>query len=195
VHSDMLTQFDGRPEQLVPDKGQLGFSALYRLYDTASGWLFLGVVQEKEWEALTKALEHTEWLSDDRYASREARLAHGEELAGELAALLASRPAAEWERDLVAQGVPAATADEQSFEHFLVANVPHRPMTHPDFGDYWRRTAAIRIDGCVEASPTVAPALGEHTMALLAELGIDGDKARELVEAGVVKASAERLAT
>jgi crotonobetainyl-CoA:carnitine CoA-transferase CaiB-like acyl-CoA transferase len=188
VHSDMVVQYQGRPAPLVPDGGQHGLHALYRLYPCASGWIFLAAVQDKEWQALADALGHPEWCSDDRFATSEARLEHGDELAAILGEIFADQPAQHWQDHLLAHRVPATRADEQPFEEFLVSNTPHHPMTHPDFGDYWRRPPVIRIDGCESAEPSVAPSLGQHTTALLAELGFTPAECTELIESGAVKA-------
>jgi crotonobetainyl-CoA:carnitine CoA-transferase CaiB-like acyl-CoA transferase len=190
VHSDMVVQYAGRPATHAQDPGQHGFGACYRLYQCArGGWLFLAAVQEKEWRALAEALGHAEWLVDPRFATLKARRESDDALADELAELFAGRTAAEWEATLLEHGVPATRADEQTFEEFLVANVPHQPMTHSAFGDYWRRPPAVRFEGCEPVGTTVAPGLGEHTAALLTELGYTPDECADLIESGAVKAS------
>jgi crotonobetainyl-CoA:carnitine CoA-transferase CaiB-like acyl-CoA transferase len=186
VHSDMVVQYPGRPEAQVPDHGQHGLHALYRLYQCADGWIFVAAVQEKEWRALATAVARPEWLSDQRFATHESRFRDDALLADALSEIFRSRTAAEWQEHLLGCGVPATRADEQTFEEFLVANVEHRPMTHPDFGDYWRRPPAIRVEGCEPVNVSGAPRLGEHTAALLTELGYSADECRALVDAGVV---------
>jgi crotonobetainyl-CoA:carnitine CoA-transferase CaiB-like acyl-CoA transferase len=188
VQSDMVIQYPGRPEALVPDHGQHGFHALYRLYPTVSGWLFVAAVQDKEWVALAEAVGHPEWVADERFVDSSSRLAHDDELIALLADALLARSADDWQELLSAAGVGAARADGQSFEEFLVGNTPHHPMTHPDFGDYWRRPPVIRFDGCATREAIVAPSVGEHTVALLTELGYSAEECRSLLEAGRVKA-------
>jgi crotonobetainyl-CoA:carnitine CoA-transferase CaiB-like acyl-CoA transferase len=189
ANSDMVVQYPGRPDPLVPDHGQHGIHALYRLYPCATGWIFLAAVQDHEWAALADAVDHPEWLRDERFAGAEARLANDGALIDALAAIFRTRPADEWQARLLEHGVPATRADEQTFEEFLVANTPHRPMTHPDFGDYWRRPSVIRIDGCAPTEATVAPSLGQHTLAVLEELGYTPEERQQLVESGAVKAA------
>jgi crotonobetainyl-CoA:carnitine CoA-transferase CaiB-like acyl-CoA transferase len=67
-------------------------------------------------------------------------------------------------------------------------------MTHPDFGDYWRRGPVIRFDTCESAPPSVAPSLGEHTVPVLAELGYAKAEYDELIRSGVVRGAGERKA-
>jgi crotonobetainyl-CoA:carnitine CoA-transferase CaiB-like acyl-CoA transferase len=172
---------------LVPDAGQHGFHALYRLYPCAEGWLFLAAVQPKEWDALTAAVDRPEWRTDDRYRDAGARLTNDEALIAALSHILQSRPAEEWEVFLNERGVPAAQAYAETFEEFLVRKTPHRPMTHPIFGDYWRRPPGIRIDGCETAEVAGAPSVGEHTVALLTELGYSADERDAIIASGAVK--------
>jgi crotonobetainyl-CoA:carnitine CoA-transferase CaiB-like acyl-CoA transferase len=188
VHSDMIVQFPGRPDPSVPDGGQHGLHALYRLYPCAAGWIFLAAVQDKEWQALAARLDHPEWCDDPRFATHEARIDHDDELVAVLSDVFTTRDANDWEESFLGSGIAVARADAQTFEEFLVANTPHRPMTHPDFGDYWRRPPVIRIDGCETAAPDTAPRVGEHTTLLLAELGFTPEECTALEEAGVVKA-------
>ena len=141
-----------------------------------------------EWRALTGAFGSPEWCSDDRFASRQARVEHDDELAAILGAIFSARPAEHWQERLLGSGLAASRADEQTFEEFLVSNTPHRPMTHPDFSDYWRRPPVIRIDGCEPTAPSVAPRLGKHTTALLSELGFSAEESQELITSSAVKA-------
>ena len=188
VQSDMVVQYPGRPAIGVPDRGQHGFHALYRLYECASGWIFLAAVQEKEWGALTGAVGRPEWLSDSRYSRAQTRDDNDHTLAEALSEIFASKPADEWQSHLLAHAVPVTRADEQTFGEFLVDNVPHRPMTHPDFGDYWRRASTIRFSGCEAIETSVAPSLGEHTAAILAELGYSPEERQETIDSGAVRA-------
>ena len=106
-----------------------------------------------------------------------------------LAEIFSAGDADSWAEHLLAAGGPAMRADENTFEEFLVENVPHHPMTHPAFSDYWRRGPVIRLDTCDAAPITGAPSLGEHTEALLAELGYSVEESAALIAAGAVKAA------
>ena len=189
VHSDMVVQYPGRPPTRVQDAGQHGFTALYRLYQCESGWIFLAAVQQHEWEALASAVEHEEWLTDARFATAAARATNDEELTDALAEIFATRSAGDWQAHLIDRGVPATRADEETFEEFVVANVPHEPMTHPAFGDSWRRAPTSRFSGCEPVVPSGAPSVGEHTLSVLADLGYSDEECQELIDGGAVKAA------
>jgi hypothetical protein len=43
------------------------------VYETADGWMTAGAVSDSEWQGLARALEHPEWLEDDRCDAGGAR--------------------------------------------------------------------------------------------------------------------------
>jgi crotonobetainyl-CoA:carnitine CoA-transferase CaiB-like acyl-CoA transferase len=62
------------------DRMQLSLDPLYRLFQTADGWICLAAVTEAQWRSLTNALGHAEWASDHRFRNAEWRLRHRVEL-------------------------------------------------------------------------------------------------------------------
>jgi crotonobetainyl-CoA:carnitine CoA-transferase CaiB-like acyl-CoA transferase len=185
VHSNDLVEYSGRPERLVPDHQQHGLHALYRLYRCADGWLFLGAVQEKEWVRLAKALGRSEWLTDSRFADSRTRLNYDADLADLCERLFAEGSADVWARQLGTAGVPAVSADEKTFEEFLACEGLLRPEAHPVFGDYWRLPAKVRFtESANHLAPASAP--GEHTQAILEELGYTDGQRAALEADGVV---------
>jgi crotonobetainyl-CoA:carnitine CoA-transferase CaiB-like acyl-CoA transferase len=104
--SPHLVRYDGAPEWRLPDRGQHGVSARQRLYRCAEGWVYVGCRNEREWRALSAALDRTEWGEDHRFADDESRADHDVDLANELAATLASRPAEAWAKRARAHDAP-----------------------------------------------------------------------------------------
>ena len=50
---------------------QLGWSALYRLYRTADGWLCLAVWRDDQWSALCAAVGRPDLAADPRFATAD----------------------------------------------------------------------------------------------------------------------------
>src|SRR5205814_3307731 len=73
------------------DAMQLGLSSLYRLYDTADGWLCVAVVTDAHWEALVAALDHADLAGDARFATRATRARHDADLGATLGRVLATK--------------------------------------------------------------------------------------------------------
>jgi len=154
-------------------------------------------LQEREWNALTAALEKPEWATDPRFVSRDSRLAHDDELVAEIGAVMASNTAAHFEASLNERGAPCTAVTEVSQDKWLEAENRLIPAKHALFGEYWRPPAKVVFEGF---SPRLAPAAGisEHATAILDELGYSGERFRELVDQGIVgeyKADAESSQT
>ena len=156
-------------------------------FECRVGLLSLGVNEQPQFESLARVLDRAGWLDDARFATRAARDAHGAELREALLDALASRDAGQWEALMRRAGVPAAkvrTLSESLAQHaggedgFVAA----------DPGDgVARATLPFTLDGArPRGARRPAPRLGEHTDAVLAELGYGPDEIRNLRDAGAV---------
>jgi crotonobetainyl-CoA:carnitine CoA-transferase CaiB-like acyl-CoA transferase len=77
-------------------------------FDTADGPLNIAANRQAQFEKLCQLLDRDDLTTDPRFADREARKLHRDELNDELNRELRKRTAAEWEVLLPAIGVPAA---------------------------------------------------------------------------------------
>jgi CoA:oxalate CoA-transferase len=96
----------GRPLERTGNTGYSGqpTSALFVARDGHR--ISLGVVQQQQFELLSRLLEQPQWLEDPRFASPDLRRANGAAMQLELAAVLSRREAAEWEALLSSAGIP-----------------------------------------------------------------------------------------
>ncbi len=92
------------------DGDQRGVSALYSLYDTASGWIAIAVVDEEAWTTLKQVLAHAD-LDDQRFATSGQRRANDKALREAIQVALRNCSAAEWFSLLDAAGVPVEISD------------------------------------------------------------------------------------
>lgn len=93
----------------MPRMGNTGYSGLptASLFTARDGrQISLGVVQPKQFAALARHLGREDWLSDPRFASSDAQRANFDALHAELSVEIAKRDAADWEREMSAQGIP-----------------------------------------------------------------------------------------
>jgi crotonobetainyl-CoA:carnitine CoA-transferase CaiB-like acyl-CoA transferase len=194
ANADDAIAYAGKPERPLLDAGYNGYHALYRFYDTSDGLLLLACFEDADWRALCGALGRPDIAADPDLRTHARRLSASERLAGILAPIFATRPAAEWERLLTAVDVCAVEVLHGDSADFHL-NDPHVrengfwvPVHHPALGDYYRYASAVAFSD----TPGVAgPAalLGEHTRPLLAELGYDAATIAAYEAAGIVKSS------
>lgn len=152
----------------------------YQPFRAADGQLMVAVGNDGQFARLCAALGRPEWAADPRFATNPARVAHRAELIPLIEALIAARPAAEWEAALIAAGVPcgpvndvpAALADPQAVARGMVQEVTD------DRGETVRLIGpAPRLSATPPTVSSAPPRLGQHTEAVLRDL-LGYDEAR-----------------
>ncbi len=143
-----------------------------QLYRTRDGWIYLMCNKEKFWPALCEKLGRPEWIDDARFRLFADRLKHRDTVTELLDRELGKRTTAEW-LECFAGVVPAAPINDlgQALENpFVTEHGRLQTLPHATQGSYRMIAPPVRCAG--EAAPAhPAPALGEHTEALLRELG------------------------
>jgi crotonobetainyl-CoA:carnitine CoA-transferase CaiB-like acyl-CoA transferase len=180
AYADDFNQYEGKTALPVPDPESHGLHALYRLYPARNGWVFVAAPRQKDWEKLATAIGRGDLITDGRFATPATRRTHDDALVAELAGTLAGRDATEWEEELVPQGIAIVQAFEASFSEFTCTDPVLRQtgmvveIDHPFFGLILRAGPAMRFS---ETPARIAPSClnGQHTRAILRELGYDDD--------------------
>lgn len=140
-------------------------------FRTQDGWIVIFCAKEKFWENLADALDLRPLAADPRFASFADRLAHKDALLAILKPRFLERTTAEWLARLRGR-VPCAPVntvrqaleDEQVRARAMIIEVPH-----PQFGPIRAVASPIKTAGA-PTRPAPAPALGEHTEAVLRDL-------------------------
>ena len=145
--------------------------------------------QPKFFEAMTAALERPDLLCDARFATRDLRIGNYGELNRTFAEVVATRPRSHWMRVLEANDVPFAPVqslpdvlDDPQVRHLET----FYKQTHPTEGEITAIHRPVLIDGARAQRALAAPTLGEHTEAVLAELGYDQAQIGELRSQSVI---------
>ncbi|GLZ07987.1 CoA transferase [Actinomadura sp. NBRC 104412] len=182
------TLYTGEP----PRRTALGHPVIapYDKYPTADGVdVVIGVQNDRGWAALaTGVLGRPDLVTDPRYATNQARVRNRAEVDALVAGFTSRMGREELLRRLDEAGVPNASLNDG---HGLVA--------HPQLAerDRWREVGSPVGDlrailppitfADAEARMGPIPALGEHTDAVLAELGYDGASVERMRAAGTIR--------
>ncbi|HEY4173325.1 MAG TPA: CoA transferase [Rhodopila sp.] len=168
--SDMGSQtFVG---QDIPQQEAASFIDL--IYETATTPISAAVQSNKEWAALTRALDTPEWLDDPRFKTPALRQRHINERLAMTQEALRTRSAEEWLRRLTEAGVPCApvlTRTTMLTNPQVVANGIVVETEHPRAGRLRQARPAARFSETPATIRQGGPGLGQQTREVLAELG------------------------
>ncbi|MGI9415300.1 MAG: CoA transferase, partial [Hyphomicrobiales bacterium] len=168
------------------------------IYETADGHISVAVQSDREWAALTRALDQPEWLDDARFKTVALRQDNINDRLAMTQEVLLTRTAAEWIERLEAEDVPCAPVltrngvldHDQVRENGLIVEIDH-----PVAGPIRQARPAARFSATEAAIRHGAPQLGEHTVDLLTELGYGAADIEALREEGTIAGPAEALAS
>ena len=163
--------------------------APYQAFEASDGWFIVGAANQSNWVRLVKAIDVPELAEDPRFVDNPARVENLAELTATLSAIFAEEPKAHWIERLESAGVPtgpindtaAMLNDPQIRARGMVTSVPHKTL-----GEVRTLGSPIRLSGSETRIDRGAPVLGEHTEDVLAELGYDAARIRELYDDGSV---------
>ena len=185
----------GRPAAPMP--GRISAWGVYDVFTVKDGeQIFLAVVSDTQWQALCQAFAFDDLGADPRLRTNNERVGCREWLMPLLRERFAPLSAAELAQRFEAHGLPFApiTRPQDLFDDpHLLATGGLAPVTLPADAS----GAGHPIDTRVPLLPltlqgerlgvrSAPPSLGEHSQALLRELGYDAAQVGALIEAGVV---------
>ena len=175
-----------------PPNGDPGYARLLtanrRPYATKDGHLCVLIYNDKHWKSFFEAIgESGRFANDHRFSSQTNRATHIDEVYGWVADLMRTRTTAEWQALLERADIPNmpmnSPHDLLTDPHLaavgFIRHVDHPtegPMLTPGNPTAWSRSV------CADASP--APQLGEHSAAVLKELGYSDDDIAVLAASG-----------
>jgi crotonobetainyl-CoA:carnitine CoA-transferase CaiB-like acyl-CoA transferase len=141
------------------------------------------------WEALLKAAELDERIDDPRFASRQHRTDHHDEIVRMLRQQFGKKPRDYWLPRLDAGNIPNAPINtiEEVFHNPQIQHlgIP-KQIDHPKMGPTNLVGSPINLSDTPPRFFRPAPLLAEHTEDILGRLGYDRDAIRELRASGVI---------
>jgi formyl-CoA transferase/CoA:oxalate CoA-transferase len=163
--------------------------APYGAFSTRDGYLVVAVATDALWRRFCTALGHVELIADPRFKTNRLRCENREPLEAVLMPILATRSAAEWAGIMDDAGVPCSSVN--SIETVLsLPQVLHRNMVvdtpREDIPDLRLPGIALKLESTPGSVRLPPPRLGEHTDAVLSELGFHSNDIVRMRERGVV---------
>ncbi len=156
-----------------PQGSRHGQMAPYEGFMTQDGYLFIAALNDSLFRRLCTTLALPELASDPRYLTNADRVAHRDQLSAEIAKVMLTRSAGEWEKLLREHGLPCSrvnTVDQVVTDPQIEALGMLRDWEHPDIPDFRLVDHPVSYNGTRSFRHDHPPALGEHTEAVLAEL-------------------------
>jgi crotonobetainyl-CoA:carnitine CoA-transferase CaiB-like acyl-CoA transferase len=174
-----------------PREDARSFTSVY--YRAGDRRLFKMVVVDtrRDWPKICRAIGRPDLVDDPRYATLEARLEDGRmrELIALCDWIFAGQPMPYWQRALEQADVAyslVANLDDVVTDRQMAANGVFVEIDDPVFGRVRTVDTPLKIEGHPKVTRTPAPRLGEHTRAILAEIGLGEQEIDSLAERRVV---------
>jgi len=173
----------------VPGRANRGIAtldAVYRLFQTADGYLVVVGAAGALWPGFCRAIDRPDLITDDRFARDSERHQRLPELFAILDPLFTTRSTDAWcerlhaerQRFAPVQDYAAVAADPQVWANGYLVEVEH-----PEWGRQAAIGSPVRLSDTPACPGTVAPELGQHTEEVLLEAGYTWEEIGRLREA------------
>ncbi len=185
-----MMQFAVSGQAASPMPERLSAWAIYDVFDTADGeQLFVGVVTDTQWQVFCERFELAGLYADPDLATNQLRVQARDRLIPAVASLFAGWTKADLMAVCESIGLPYApiTRPEELFDDPQL-NAPGAllPVTDPRTGPTRVPALPMELSGQRLGVRLDVPRLGEHSDALLRELGYRDAEIAALLESGVV---------
>ncbi|WP_448188116.1 CaiB/BaiF CoA transferase family protein [Azospirillum sp. sgz301742] len=151
-------------------------NAPYQAFPTADGWINIGAANQTNWLRLLDVLEAPDLRDDPRFADNPGRMRHLDELVESLSAIFRRRGTSAWLAIMEQAGIPAgpvlSIAEMHDHPHTRAREMVVE-VEHAKAGPVNTLGLPIKFSRTPGGVRSGAPTLGQHTRAILGELGFD----------------------
>jgi crotonobetainyl-CoA:carnitine CoA-transferase CaiB-like acyl-CoA transferase len=160
------------------------------VFKTKDGYITAGTISDSEWQGFCKAAGDPALAGDPRFATPSARAVNATARINKMAEYIAQHTTAEWLRRLDAADVPCAPILRRSEiidNEQVVARKIIAEFDQPSVGRVRQPKPAARFERNGAAIGGPAPRVGEHSRAILHEIGYDDDAIDAMVNDRAVR--------
>lgn len=168
--------------------------APYGTFRTATEPLNIAVGNEKQWRAFCALLDVPHATADPRFDTGAHRSSNRDALTSLIESRLTLRPAADWVPIISAASIPCGPifTYTQAFASDQVAALELvQARSRADGSTLPMVRGPLSLDGVASSVTSVPPRLGEHTAAVLQELGFSDSEIEALDSTGRIRVLAE----
>jgi crotonobetainyl-CoA:carnitine CoA-transferase CaiB-like acyl-CoA transferase len=160
------------------------------IFETTDGYITVGTISDSEWRGFCAAAARPDLAADPRFGTPGGRAVNATERILLMAEVIKERSTADWLERLDANDAPSAPvlrrneviANEQVVARELIAE-----LDHPDIGRVRQAKPAARFDRTPACIQGPAPRIGEHSAAILTELGFEPAEIERLAAEEIVR--------
>ena len=164
-------------------------SAPYQALRASDGYFTVGANTDKLFESFCRAIGRPDLIEDGRFTVGSGRLENRAALIAEIEKTTAGETRAHWLERLDRDGVPAGpinTYPEALSDPHALARQMVVDLVHPGAGAIKALGVPVKLSETPGAVDRPAPLLGQHTAAILSELGYTEAEQQALREQGII---------
>ena len=175
----------------LPDKCGSGHESLcpYQAFEAADKPVLIGIANDNLWGRFCRAVGRDALADDKRFRTNPDRVAHRAETVGLVQEIIRTRSCDAWVGMLTELGVPCAPINtlQEVLDHpHTAARGIVLDYQHPALGPLKTIAQPIQFNGATRDIKAPPPMHGEHSRAVLQELGYADAEITRLAAAGLV---------
>lgn len=161
----------------------------YQTFRVRDGFIFIAAGNQNLWERLCRAISRADLIDDPRFKDNRSRVEHRQDVLDAVIPTIAEMEAEPLMASLQAEGVPFTRVndlDQVSKDGQVHALDFLAEGEDPDYGSFRICGLPFILTDHTPAAPVRAPRLGEHTRAVLENLGYDQTRIDALLNGRIV---------
>jgi crotonobetainyl-CoA:carnitine CoA-transferase CaiB-like acyl-CoA transferase len=190
----MLTQFFTRYYASGEVPGPSGSGALssptYRAFQGSDDWIVIAAFNQRMWRGLCEALEQPQWIDDPRFVDGTQRSDNRQQLIEMIAGVMKAKPIAHWQDAFRRHEVPCSavnTIDKVVVQPQVLAAQMIQQVELSGLGMMSMPGLPIKFGDSPGSIRLAPPRLGQHTEAVMQELGYEAAQIAQWAGSGVIE--------